>query len=57
MKPAMARERAGLTLKQAARRARIGERYLRSIELHGNASFALARRLSRIYHCPIDLFL
>lgn len=58
MRPAMlARQRAGFTLAQAAKRARVGERYLRRIELHGNASFALARRLARIYRCPIDLFL
>ncbi len=46
----------GISLSEAAKRAGIGERYLRSIELHGNACFYLAQRLAHIYRCRIDLF-
>ncbi len=51
-----AREAAGLTLREAARRARIGVPYLRRVE-HQGAPYALARRLAYLYQCPIDLFL
>ena len=52
-----ARESAGLTLKQAAKRARVGEPYLRQVELHGGASYVFAVRLSSLYHCSIHVFL
>lgn len=52
-----ARNMAGLTLKQAAHRARISEPYLRRIERHGNAPYALATRLADLYCCSIHLFL
>jgi transcriptional regulator with XRE-family HTH domain len=52
-----AREAAGLSLEQAARKARIGPRYLRGIELHGGAPYVSALRLARIYKCPITYFL
>lgn len=55
-KAARAREAAGLSLEQAARRARICPAYLRHVERNG-AGYALAQRLSRIYQCPIDCFL
>lgn len=54
---AQARLAAGLTLAQAAKRARVGERYLRRIELHGRAPYALALRLARLYRCSIHVFL
>lgn len=52
-----ARESAGLTLDQAAKRARVGRSYLRAIELHGGASYVLAMRLSHLYHCSIHVFI
>lgn len=52
-----ARNNVGLTLKQAARRARVGDSYLRRIELHGGASYVLAQRLARLYQCSIHVFL
>lgn len=51
-----ARITAGLTLGEAARRARICVTYLRRVENHG-APYCLALRLSHIYECPIDAFL
>lgn len=54
---AQARDTAGLTLQQAARHARVGESYLRRVELHGGAPYVLARRLARLYCCSIHLFL
>ena len=52
-----AREAAGLTLEQAAQRARISAKYLGRIEKHGGASYALAQRLCVIYGCSLNLFL
>lgn len=52
----LARERAGITLSAAARRARVSERYLRGVERNG-AEYALAVRLAGIYGCRIELFL
>jgi len=51
-----ARERAGLTLAQAARASRVSERYLARAERAMNFSFVLAQRLAEIYSCPIDVF-
>jgi hypothetical protein len=59
-----ARERAGFTLQEAARRVRgrsrtrlsNAMRYLRHIELHGGASDLLCRQLSALYGCRDDLF-
>jgi transcriptional regulator with XRE-family HTH domain len=56
MSAAEARERAGLTIQTAARRARVCTAYLRQVE-RGGAPYNLARRLSAIYDCPIDIFL
>lgn len=53
---AWARERAGMSPREAAKRARITEAYLRRVERHG-APYALARRLAALYQCPIDVFL
>ncbi len=53
----LARERAGLSLEQAARRARIGPAYLRNIECQGGAGYYLAQRLSAVYQCRIEIFL
>ena len=51
-----ARLRAGLSVGDAARRAEVSEGYLRSIEREG-APFLLARRLARLYNCPVEIFL
>lgn len=51
-----ARKAAGLSLREAARRARISEAYLRQIESKG-APYHLARRLAALYECRVDLFL
>jgi len=51
-----ARIAAGLTLEEAARRARICASYLKQVERH-SAPYCLALRLSHIYECPIDVFL
>ena len=52
-----ARERAGLTVEQAASKARVVMPYLRRVERRGNAPHCLALRLSKLYSCPINLFL
>ena len=52
-----ARLAAGLSLEEAAARARVGPRYLRRVETRGGAGYALARRLSALYGCRIDVFL
>ena len=52
-----AREAAGLTLDQAAKRARLCRRYVRTLELHGRAPLPTAEMLARIYRCPVTLFL
>lgn len=52
-----ARKQAGLTLEEAARRARICPAYLRRVELHGNAPYVLARRLASLYGCSMMVFL
>lgn len=51
-----ARETAGLSIKEAARRAHISEAYLRQIESKG-APYTLARRLAALYECRVDVFL
>lgn len=52
-----ARERAGLTRQQLAKRARISEPYLRQIEYRGRAPYALAERLAILCRCRIDTYL
>lgn len=52
-----AREAAGLTLEQAAQRARVGIKYLSRVEKHGGASYTLAQRLCVIYRCSLNVFL
>jgi len=52
----LAREAAGLTVKQLAKRARRHPRYIRELELHG-APYATAEKLSRILGCSIDVYL
>jgi hypothetical protein len=51
-----ARIASGLTIEEAARRARVCPAYVRRAEKHG-ACYTLALRLSRIYGCPVDHFL
>lgn len=57
MSAAQAREAARLTVEQAARQVRICPAYLRRIERHGGATYALAMRLARLYGCSANLFL
>ena len=52
-----AREALGLTIVQAAQKARITPAYLRRIELYGKTPYPLACRLASIYGCPLDTFL
>ena len=52
----VARQNAGLTLEQAARIARLHPRRLRSYELHGGATDAVARRLCHFYGAGADAF-
>jgi transcriptional regulator with XRE-family HTH domain len=52
-----AREAAGLSVDQAAKRARLCSRYVRQLELHGRAPLPTAQVLARIYRCPVTLFL
>lgn len=52
-----ARERSGLSLEEAAIRARVSPGYLRRVEARGGASYPLARRLAAAYGCRIDAFL
>lgn len=51
-----ARIAAGLSVREAARRARISMAYLRRVERYG-APYALARRLAALYCCSITVFL
>ena len=55
--PQRARENAGLTLHQAAQRARINASYLRRIERRGSAPYILAVRLAHLYKCSIHVFI
>lgn len=55
-KAAIARKRAGLSIAEAAKKARITPEYLRRVELHG-APYSLARRLAGLYGCGIEVFL
>ncbi len=50
-----ARETAGLTVGEAARRARVSEDYLLRAERRG-CSLVLAERLSALYGCSLSLF-
>jgi len=52
-----ARESAGLSLDEAAKRARVCSAYLRAVERRGGASFVLAMRLARLYSCSANVFL
>lgn len=54
---ASARNRAGLSLEDAARRARICVSYLRRVERSGDCSYVLAMRLARLYRCSANVFL
>lgn len=51
------REYAGLSVKDAARLARVSAQYIRRIEKSGRAPYFLARRLAMIYCCRLDDFL
>ena len=57
MNATIAREQAGMTIEQAAKKARVGVRYLASLEKRGGFSFVLASRLTKVYGCRIDNFL
>jgi hypothetical protein len=51
-----ARQEAGFSIAEAARRAAVSEGYLRRVERLG-APYLLARRLAGLYRCPVELFL
>jgi len=58
MSPAReARETAGLSREEAARRARVSPDYLKKLESGGQFSYVLACRLSRIYGASGRVFL
>lgn len=52
----LAREDAGLTIEEAAKKARISVGYLRQVE-RTSACYTLACRLSRLYDCDMKVFL
>src|SRR5579863_1246636 len=52
-----AREKAGLSVEEAAKRARVCVPYLRAVERRGGASYVLAMRLARLYRCSATIFL
>lgn len=53
-----AREQAGLTIEEAARKARVCPAYIRRAESgRGAVSYSLAMRLSRLYGCSANAFL
>lgn len=54
---AQARQKAGLTLQEAADRARVCVDYLRRLEKLGGFSWPLAQRLARVYGCGPEIFL
>ncbi len=54
---AQARQDAGLSVPEAARRVRVSPAYLRRIEIHGDAPYVLAVRLANLYRCSANLFL
>ena len=53
----LAREGAGLSLEQAAKKANCSVAYLRRIELHGHVSWIMAMRLAHLYGCSCQIFL
>ena len=53
----VARLAAGLQLKEVARRVGRSPRYLAQVERGGGCTYALARRLARLYGCRIESFL
>lgn len=54
---ASARQRAGLSLEDAAKQARVCVQYLRRVERSGDCSYVLAMRLARLYRCSANVFL
>ena len=52
-----AREAAGLSPEQAAKKARIGLAYLKRIERCGCDCYQLSLELARLYQCRVDLFI
>lgn len=52
-----AREQAGLTVAQAAKRAGCSVRYLRGLELNGGVSWVMGMKLAAIYGCNCQVFL
>lgn len=53
----LAREAAGMTRPQLAKKARVSEAYLRLVERHGRASFSLAERLAALCNCRLDVYI
>ena len=52
-----ARKATGLTIEQAAKRARVSVSYLRAIERDGAARFCIARRRAALSQCDQGLVL
>lgn len=52
-----AREKAGLSIIEAASRVRVCVDYLRRIERTGLCSYPLSQRLSGLYGCSANLFI
>ena len=53
----LARQQAGLSLEEAARRAHCTVAYLRRLELQGGVSWVMGMRLAHIYGCNCQVFL
>lgn len=53
----LAREAAGMTRPQLAKKARVSVAYLRQVERHGRASFCLAERLAALCRCRLDIYI
>lgn len=51
------RERAGLTVEEAARRVHCSVAYLRRLEKSGGVSYVMGQRLSLVYDCNPQAFL
>jgi transcriptional regulator with XRE-family HTH domain len=54
----LAREAAGMTRRQLAKKARVSEAYLRLVERqHRRASFSLADRLAALCRCSLSTYI
>jgi len=53
----LAREAAGMTRAELAKKVRLSENYIKKIERHGRASFTLAERLAVLCDCRIETYI